>query len=313
MNHDPQTIGIEQILKLSPHVDKYALDNTCILGEASGSSVLINTRILDMLRYPLHFDGYALFFLKKGAFRIDCNLNSFQVQERSLLITAPSDILHIPSHRKEEMDEIELAFVFFSKQFMDGVPVDFNKVFQGRLHALDNPCIVLNDEQLPLAEAFFNTTKLVLASSLQDKRDILSGLLSAVSYMMADMWAQQVSDTKEQAGGSDVRVSRVFEQFLALVSENYTTERGMQFYADRLSLTPKYLSKLIKQASGRSGPDWIDAHVVLEAKNLLRYSGLSLKEIAYALHFPNTSVFHKYFKSHTGMTPSEYRRGDIAG
>ena len=82
----------------------------------------------------------------------------------------------------------------------------------------------------------------------------------------------------------------------------------MQFYADKLHLTPKYLSKIIKEASGRSGPDWIDEYVILEAKNLLRYSKMTIKEIVFALNFPNASVFHKYFKAHTGLTPTDYRR-----
>jgi len=74
-------------------------------------------------------------------------------------------------------------------------------------------------------------------------------------------------------------------------------------------LTPKYLSKLVKTASGRSAPDWIDSFVILEAKNLLKYSDIPIKEVVYRLHFPNPSVFHKFFKAHTGMTPSEYRNG----
>ena len=82
----------------------------------------------------------------------------------------------------------------------------------------------------------------------------------------------------------------------------------MRYYAERLCLTPKYLSKVIKQVSGRSAPEWIDAFVVLEAKNMLRYSDMAIKEIVYTLHFPNQSVFYKFFKSHTGQTPSEYRR-----
>ena len=81
----------------------------------------------------------------------------------------------------------------------------------------------------------------------------------------------------------------------------------MAFYADKLCLTPKYLSKLIKQASGRSAPDWIDDFVILEAKNLLKYTDLTIKEIVYKLHVPNPSVFFKFFKAHTGLTPSEYR------
>ncbi len=79
------------------------------------------------------------------------------------------------------------------------------------------------------------------------------------------------------------------------------------FYADKLCLTPKYLSKLIRNATGRSAPEWIDAYVILEAKNMLKYSNATIKEIVFRLNFPNQSVFYKFFKARTGMTPTEYR------
>lgn len=81
----------------------------------------------------------------------------------------------------------------------------------------------------------------------------------------------------------------------------------MGFYADQLHITPKYLSSVIKEVSGRSAVEWIDRYVILEAKALLRYSGLSIQEIAYELNFSTQSFFGKYFKHHTGMSPSEYK------
>ena len=66
-------------------------------------------------------------------------------------------------------------------------------------------------------------------------------------------------------------------------------------------------TKVVKNFSGKSAPEWIDAYVILEAKNLLKYSDLAIKEIVYRLNFPNQSVFYKFFKARTGMTPTEYR------
>ena len=107
--------------------------------------------------------------------------------------------------------------------------------------------------------------------------------------------------------GHSVRSKLVLEQFLTLVSEHHDKERGMAFYAEKLCLTPKYLSKIVRAASGKSGPEWIDSFVILEAKNMLKYSDMPIKEIVYKLNFPNSSVFYKFFKTHTGQTPSEYR------
>ena len=88
-----------------------------------------------------------------------------------------------------------------------------------------------------------------------------------------------------------------------------TCSRSVGFYAGQLNLTPKYLTTIIRKTSGRTAVQWIDDYVVLEAKNLLKYSTMSIQEISYYLNFPNQSFFGKYFKNHTGMTPTAYRLG----
>ena len=126
--------------------------------------------------------------------------------------------------------------------------------------------------------------------------------------MAGDVWLRGISSAKGVTPvQGTARTQILFERFLALVAQHHTSERGMAFYADKLCLTPKYLSKLIKQVSGRSAPDWIDSFVITEAKNMLRYSEIPIKEIVYRLNFPNQSVFYKFFKAHAGMTPSDYR------
>ena len=311
MKQELKTIGIEQILRLSDTVDACSLGNDFILGEANGSSALVNTRILDVLQYPLRFDGYILFFLKKGAFRIDCNLNTYEVREHSLLVTVPGNIIRIPSFSKERIDgidEIELVFAVLSKEFISGLQVDFTQVFQDSLRILDNPCILLDEEQLQLSEAFFQTARLVLASNLNNKRQVIGGLLSSLSYLAKDIWSEQISKARALTSEANYRINQVFERFLVLVSENYMEERGMQFYADKMCLTPKYLSKLVRDVTGRSAPEWIDSFLVLEAKNMLKYSNMAIKEIVYKMHFPDQSSFYKFFKLHTGMIPSDYRK-----
>ena len=124
---------------------------------------------------------------------------------------------------------------------------------------------------------------------------------------MAGVWSERLQngDVIEEKVSSRSRM--LADQFLKLVSQYHTEYRNVGFYADKLCLTPKYLSRVIKSVTGRSAPEWIDAYVILEAKNLLKYSGLAIKEIVYRLNFPNQSVFYKFFKARTGMTPSEYR------
>lgn len=85
------------------------------------------------------------------------------------------------------------------------------------------------------------------------------------------------------------------------------SERSVTFYAEQLCITPKYFSSLVKKLSGKSAAQWIDNYVILEAKNLLKYSDMSIQEIAYRLNFSTQSFFGKYFKHQTGLSPTQYR------
>ena len=125
---------------------------------------------------------------------------------------------------------------------------------------------------------------------------------------MGALWTDRLSAAKKSEDGTSTRSRIILEDFLLLVRDHHTKERNLSFYADKLYLTPKYLSKLIKSVSGKSAHEWIDSFVILEAKNLLKYSDMSIKAIVYELNFPNQTTFYRFFKTKTGMTPSEYRK-----
>ena len=308
-NEALQTIDIRRILALAPVIDEYSLGTDFILGEVSGKQVEKSQAILSMLKYPLRFDGYIIFFLRSGHFTIDLNLNSYEVKPQSLLVNVPGNIIKLTSYAEDHIGDAQLYFVLASREFMSGIRFDFNKVFQESLILLKNPCITLNEADMALAENYFTLAREVVLSDKENKKEMLGSLVTSFTYMVMDVCTRALNEARKTQTPSSARVNQLFERFIALVTEYHNTERGMAFYADQLCLTPKYLSKLVKQASGRSAPAWIDSFVILEAKNMLKYSDKTIKEIVYALHFPNQSVFYKFFKAHTGITPSEYRNG----
>jgi len=103
------------------------------------------------------------------------------------------------------------------------------------------------------------------------------------------------------------RYERMFDQFLRDVKDHCDRERSVSFYADRLYISPKYLSKVVMDVSGRHPTDWIRDHVLLNAKTLLRAGDYSVQQVSEMLHFPNPSFFGKYFREHVGCTPREYQ------
>ena len=311
MENTLQTIGIPQILALSPYIEEHSIGSDFILGEVSGRRVESNRAILDMLKYPVRLDGYVIFFLKKGdgSFQLGFNLDTYEIHERSLLITAPGNIIRLSAYDENKIADSELIFALFSKDFVSNIHVDFDKTLQEAVRFLESPCLTLNAEQLDIASDYFTLARKIIHSQMDNKREIISSLLTSITYLAVNLWRNDIASAKERQDMSSLRVNQTYEQFIALVSQHHNKERGMAFYADKMHITPKYLSKIIKQASGRSGPDWIDSFVVLEAKNLLKYTDKPVKEIVWQLNFPTPSVFNKFFKKHTNLTPSEYRKG----
>jgi AraC family transcriptional regulator, transcriptional activator of pobA len=97
-------------------------------------------------------------------------------------------------------------------------------------------------------------------------------------------------------------------RFLALLSKHVKSERSLQFYANRLFVTPKYLTQTVKKLSGKTAGEYIDELVIVEAKNLLRDPSLTIAQVADLLYFSDQFFFSKFFKRYTGVNPSEYRK-----
>ena len=136
---------------------------------------------------------------------------------------------------------------------------------------------------------------------------IIEGLISVLICKVGSMLRHYLAEHPEEEKPVLNRTEEYFRRFTTLLGEHYTHERSVGFYARQLCITPKYLTTMIKQISGKSASEWIDTYVILEAKTLLKYSPMSIQEIAYYLNFPNQSFFGSYFKRNTGMSPSQYK------
>lgn len=316
MDDSLKTLGIRQLKSILAGFPDTSFGDDMLICDLSSAGATDERKraVLELLRYPIRIDGYTAIFCVSGHITVDINLHSFEVSPNTLLINVPGNILRVsPDDVHEQiLEDSRFVMIVLSKEYMSGIHFDFNKMFADSLTLFNNPCISLNEEQLSLARQYFFLANNLLASSYPNQRESVGSLIASLMYVFGTVWSQNILSARESAGSlqpqTSARVKQIFDRFIQLVTEYHDTQRGMAFYAEQLCLTPKYLSKLIKQASGRSAPDWIDAFVILEAKNMLKYSDVPIKEIVFRLHFPNQSVFYKFFKTHTGLTPSEYRR-----
>lgn len=264
---------------------------------------------MDVIEYPCRFHGYMAFFCIKGEFEVEINLKKFTIRKDSMFIYTPGNIVRVTNIDPQEKESVHFVVVAISEDLMSSTRFDFSKLYNESLRLLESPCVVINENERELCRKYFDLIQEVSKMRMPNMRESVAALISSIFYLMGAMWTDRLTAAKKN-GGEEVstRSKIVLEDFLMLVRDYHTKERSLSFYADKLYLTPKYLSKLIKSVSGKSAHEWIDSFVILEAKNLLKYSDMSIKSIVYDLNFPNQTTFYRFFKTKTGMTPSEYRK-----
>lgn len=262
---------------------------------------------LRALEYPCRFDGLMIVYCISGSVKFSINLNEYDITANHLIITNPGNIFKVTDVPEGETQDLNYVVVAMSQKFASELKVDFKKLLNEGVALMETPVVSLSEQDQKIFGSYLSLMAEVVQVESRFKDAALSSVVSSMLCLVAGLWVNKLDELKREASMSTTRSKMVFEQFVKLVVEHHTQHRNVGFYADKLCLTPKYLSKLIKTVSGRSAPEWIDAYVVLEAKNLLKYSEMAIKEIVYNLNFPNQSVFYKFFKARTGMTPSEYR------
>ena len=255
--------------------------------------------------YPCRFDGFVFFYCISGSLKMSVNLTEVELSKGRIYINVPGNIIKINEVVNSSSDEVRFLCLALSKEFFQGLNVEICKLFNEGISMLDKPCIRLSQRDYELAGSLICYISSLLKTEVSYKREAILSALSSLFYILLGAWTSE--SVQETPTALSNRSKVIFDKFMRLVMDYHTQYRNVGFYAEKLCLTPKYLSKIIKTATGRSAPEWIDSYVILEAKNLLKHSGTPIKEIVFKLNFPNQSVFYKFFKAHTGMTPTEYR------
>lgn len=184
-------------------------------------------------------------------------------------------------------------------------PLTANESAAFRRELVSHPIAHLSDSYLYGITIIYQMIANALAKrdELHYVRRTVQGLFQSMFFMVLSSYATQASETSPY---TNVRQEEIFNRFIKLVQKNYATERGIAFYADKLCITPKYLSQLIYKASGMYAGDHIDNYVIGEAKLLIKSRKYSIAQISDMLNFTSQAYFGRYFKKHTGYTPLEF-------
>ena len=200
--------------------------------------------------------------------------------------------------------------ITYSRQYLNSIHVDTQDLISIYHGFLDDPCVQVDPEEAAYIHDISKLMRSVLCdyAPTPNREKIISSLFAAMfHYVMGILQKHSLPAGNESVSN---RTDELFNKFLDLLREYCSTERSVEFYASKMGITPKYLSLILKKKSGRNASKLIDEAVVYEAKRLLKYSGMSINEIALKLNFASQSFFGKYFKQRVGVSPSRYKIWD---
>ena len=258
---------------------------------------------MQVFRFPCRIDAFIIGVGTEGETSVSFNLHEFRLKKDSMFIFTPKNILQVNSQQYFKADVIAI-----SPDFMRRINIDIKNMMPLFLKFVENPALTLTpEESRSMRGMIAQIERETRGPETHFSFDIVSVLIAATIYKVGDIMYHYLAEHPEEQNNSHNRAEEYFKQFTHLLGEHFREERSVGFYARQLCITPKYLTTLIKRISGQSVSEWIDNYVILEAKTLLKYSTMSIQEIAYYLNFPNQSFFGSYFKRNTGMSPSQYK------
>ena len=222
------------------------------------------------------------------------------VKNDLVVIPMPARVSNIAAHA-----DMQVEWFAADYKFLQNLLPSNNYSIGGSISLNQDPVIKLTDEQARhLLSDFHRLRDRMGDRHLLFYRELMGSLCLTMMYDIFEPHAQRdATDTHTD------RTAYIVKQLMALLSTGISrTERDVSYYAERLNVSPKYLSSTIKRVTGHSVTSYIDRHTVPILKDYLNDERLSLTQIAELMNFASLSYFSRYCTKHLGQSPSEYRQ-----
>lgn len=252
---------------------------------------------------PCRLDAITLLFCTGGTLRYRVNLQEYEVSEPCVLLNLPENIVQLV-----RTDDLKLFAVFISTHMLQAMPNDMlQRAYAYMALNKNNHRALVPLHRMAELMPFYELTKSTLAHPQAETEDIIRSLMMSFLLNVFALFSEYRPTQLAETDPTNSRGNRrLYDRFMELLSRYHQQERQVQFYADKMCVSSKYLSMAVKEYSGKCPSDWIADYVVAEAKSLLHYSDLSVQEVAFRLNFPSQSSFGKFFKQQTGISPLKY-------
>jgi len=244
--------------------------------------------------------GYICLCLK-GKAEIEIDMGRQKLEKSKLLIIFPNQIISL----QNVSDDFSFLYLSLSSTFLSEILFRFPPAFIGFLKEKNHH--EMDDREF---EAFYQLFFKPIEHYYRDEENIFRReiIVNLLRNFFLDAY-HKIKRDEYLEYSTRTRKTEIMERFCDLVIKNFRISREVAFYADKLNITPKYLSSILKEldVDQRSAKEWIDDYIIVELKMLLKSTNLSIQQIGNELNFPSSSYLCKYFRSHVGISPKEYR------
>ena len=260
--------------------------------------LLENPIIAPAFNYPFKVDVTTAVICIQGSMKGSVNLVQYDTKGPCLFIVLADQIIQYDDFS----NDFSGLFIVMSKKFTDNLLINIQERLPIFLSVQNNPSTFLNEEDLESMKAYFYMLqKTVRMKDNPHRMEIVKHLMQAFFYGTSYQF-HKIPDNSQKS-----KREVLVEKFIVYAQANFKTQRELEFYADLLFLTPKYLSKVVREISGISATEWIENYVIMESKALLKSTNMTIQQISDELNFPSQSFFGKYFKRKVGVSPKSYR------
>ncbi len=254
------------------------------------------------IHHPVRSDHYVLLLILAGGIQLQQSLINYQLTPNSLFIISPNTV-----HQNQQVQEgTQLMGMAFSRNYLtqSGLHIKHMEAFN-YYSTQSNPHLALDEQEVHTLHLLLLLLreKDLLEEEYPFKTETMHHAFNLLLFELAAIF-------KKKGGHQHLRMTRKEEHlmgFLRLLSAHFKEERSVQYYADALFVTPKHLTKTVKEITSKTSGELIDEMVITEAKILLDNPAWSVGKVAEELHFSDQFFFSKFFKNHTGLSPSEYK------
>ncbi|MCH3969006.1 MAG: helix-turn-helix transcriptional regulator [Prevotella sp.] len=245
---------------------------------------------------PLRFEDMRMGYIKSGEADLILNLIPCHVKKGMLIYISSESIMQVDHYSDDfNLEGFTLPNDMLNVSLHGDVPslMTFD-MYDVRLMPSEEEITIFKN----LLAMLWNVATL-LNSDQELAGDLVSALVHYYNYLFVKY---NKSEDRRRSRERDI-----FNKFIYLVNRSHGIERQLDYYADKMFLSQRYLGSIIKKVSGVTAKEWIDRAAITEIKVLLKHSDKQITQIADQLHFSNDSFFSRFFKRLTGTTPKKYR------